>query len=230
MIGEIAVMHGKKPRREEVDEIVRFRRPRGVLWIESLHDLTRTPKTQILWGEAGEVEHHENGYTYFLDPGKVMFAQGNRSEKMRIAQLVRRGERVADMFAGIGYFTLPMAGSGARVHAMEINPVAFEYLNRNIYKNGLSGQITSSLGDCRDLLTGTYDRIMMGHFDAISILPSALLHVRERSIIHLHSIGTKEDQINDQVESAGFSASIHVHKVKKYRPHAWHVVQDVTIS
>jgi tRNA wybutosine-synthesizing protein 2 len=71
---------------------------------------------------------------------------------------------------------------------------------------------------------------MMGHFDAISILPSALLHVRERSIIHLHSIGTKEDQINEQVESAGFSASIHVHKVKKYRPHAWHVVQDVTIS
>jgi tRNA wybutosine-synthesizing protein 2 len=123
-----------------------------------------------------------------------------------------------------------MAGSGARVHAMEINPVAFEYLNRNIYKNGLSGRITSSLGNCRDLLTGTYDRIMMGHFDAISILPSALLHVRERSIIHLHSIGTKEDQINEQVESAGFSASIHVHKVKKYRPHAWHVVQDVTIS
>lgn len=230
MIGDIAVMHGKKPRQEEVDEIVRFRRPRGVLWIESLHDLTRTPKTQILWGDAGEVEHHENGYTYFLDPGKVMFAQGNRSEKMRIAQLVRRGERVADMFAGIGYFTLPMAGSGARVHAMEINPVAFEYLNRNICKNGLSGRITSSLGDCRDLLTGTYDRIMMGHFEAISILPSALLHVRERSIIHLHSIGTIEDQINEQVESAGFSASIHVHKVKKYRPHAWHVVQDVTIS
>jgi tRNA wybutosine-synthesizing protein 2 len=230
MIGDIAVMHGKKPRREEVDEIVRFRRPRGVLWIESLHDLTRTPKTQILWGDAGEVEHHENGYTYFLDPGKVMFAQGNRSEKMRIAQLVRRGERVADMFAGIGYFTLPMAGSGARVHAMEINPVAFEYLNRNIYKNGLSGRITSSLGDCRDLLAGTYDRIMMGHFEAISLLPSALLHVRERSIIHLHSIGTIEDQINEQVESAGFSASISVHKVKKYRPHAWHVVQDVTIS
>jgi tRNA wybutosine-synthesizing protein 2 len=230
MIGDIAVMHGKKPRREEVDEIVRFRRPRGVLWIESLHDLTRTPKTQILWGDAGEVEHHENGYTYFLDPGKVMFAQGNRSEKMRIAQLVRRGERVADMFAGIGYFTLPMAGSGACVHAMEINPVAFEYLNRNICKNGLSGQITSSLGDCRDLLAGTYDRIMMGHFEAISILPSALLHVRERSIIHLHSIGTIEDQIIEQVESAGFSASIHVHKVKKYRPHAWHVVQDVTIS
>jgi len=233
MIGDVAVIRGKKPCQDDVDEIVGFRHPRGVLWIESLHNATRTPRTQILWGDAGEVQHHENGYTYFLDPGKVMFAQGNRSEKMRIAQLVHRSEtaeRVADMFAGIGYFTIPMAGSGASVHAMEINPVAFEYLNRNIGENGLSGRVNSSLGDCRDLLTGTYDRIVMGHFDAISMLPSALLHVRVGSIIHLHSIGTVEVPIKEQVEGAGFSASIHVHKVKKYRPHAWHVVQDVTIS
>jgi tRNA wybutosine-synthesizing protein 2 len=38
-----------------------------------------------------------------------------------------------------------------------------------------------------------------------------------------------KDPIQEQVEGAGFSASIDVHKVKKYRPHAWHVVQDVTI-
>jgi len=70
---------------------------------------------------------------------------------------------------------------------------------------------------------------VMGHFNAISMLPSALLHVRDGSIIHLHSIGTVEEQINEQVEGAGFSALIHVHKVKKYRPHTWHMVQDVTI-
>ena len=233
MLGDIAVIHGKKPSREDVDEIVGFRHPRGVLWIESLHLATRTPRTQILWGDAGEVRHHENGYTYILDPGKVMFAQGNRTEKMRVAELVHQSEsaeRVADMFAGIGYFTIPVAGSGASVHAMEINPVAFEYLNRNIQENGLSGRVGSSLGDCRDLLNGTYDRIVMGHFDAISILPAALLHVHEGSIIHLHSIGTVEAQIKEQVLGAGFSASISVHKVKKYRPHAWHVVQDVTIE
>jgi len=233
MIGDIAILHGKKPPREEVDEIVRFRHPRGVLWIETIHDVTRTPVTEVLWGDTGEVQHHENGYTYFLDPGKVMFAQGNRSEKMRIAQLIRRSkedESVADMYAGIGYFTIPMAGSGARVHAMEINPIAFDYLNRNSIKNGLSDQIKSSLGDCRDLLTGTYNRIVMGHFDSLSMLPSALLHVREGSVIHLHSIGVVEDLIKKHVAGAGFSASIHVHKVKKYRPHTWHVVQDVTIT
>ena len=70
----------------------------------------------------------------------------------------------------------------------------------------------------------------MGHFDAITMLPSALQHVEAGSIIHVHSIGSVEDQIREMCESAGFSPTIHVHKVKKYRPHAWHVVQDVALT
>src|SRR5208337_4166656 len=133
MIGDIAVLHGKKPSGPEIEEIVRFRDPRGVLWIASVSDMTRTPETELLWGEAGEVRHRENGYTYIRDPRTVMFAQGNRNEKIRLARLVRSSpgtERVADMFAGIGYFSIPLAGAGADVHAMEINPVPFDFLKR----------------------------------------------------------------------------------------------------
>jgi tRNA wybutosine-synthesizing protein 2 len=233
MIGNVAVIHGKKPTGVQVDEIVSFRHPEGVLWIESLLDVTRTPVTEVLWGDVGEQVHHESGFTYIFDPRKVMFAQGNREEKMRLARLVQSDGvpvRVADMFAGIGYFTIPLAGSGAQVHAMEINPVAFEYLNRNITANGLSDRVTTNLGDCRNLLTGTYDRIVMGHFDALGMLPAALRHVRPGSVIHLHGIGHETDRVRTIVECAGFSATINVHKVKKYRPHEWHVVQDVILS
>lgn len=232
MLGDVAVIHGKKPAHEDIEKIVSFRHPRGILWIESLQDRTRTPKSEILRGNAGEVRHRENGHTYILDPAQVMFAQGNRIEKLRMAQLVRlspAAERVADMYAGIGYFTIPMAGSGASVHAMEINPIAYEYLERNVRENGFSGLVHTSLGDCRDLLTGIYDRIIMGHFDALTTLPAALSHVREGSVIHLHSVGAVEDRIREETEKAGFSATIEVHNVKKYRPHVWHVVQDVTI-
>ena len=233
MMGDVAVMHGDKPSAAALEELIRFRHPRGIVWIESFLDVTRTPQTEVLWGTAGEVHHKESGYTYILDPQKVMFSMGNRNEKMRIAGMIHAGaesERVADMFAGIGYFTIPMAGAGARVHAMEINPVAFGYLERNISGNRLSDQVTATLGDCRTSLAGTYDRIVMGHFDAVNMLSVALKHVKTGSIIHLHSIGTAEDQIREHVEGAGFSATIQVHKVKKYRPHAWHVVQDVTIT
>jgi tRNA wybutosine-synthesizing protein 2 len=232
MIGDVAVIHGDRPAPGQVDAIVRFRAPRGVLWIASLNEVTRAPDTEVLSGTVGEVRHRESGYVFILDPRKVMFSQGNREEKQRIAGLIRAGpgnERVADMFAGIGYFSIPAAGAGARVHAMEINPVAFGYLEQNIRENPVPGRIDCGCGDCRGLLSGTYDRILMGHFDAITMLADALEHVETGSIIHLHSIGPVEDQIRAALESAGFSATIQVHKVKKYRPHAWHVVQDVTI-
>ncbi len=75
--------------------------------------------------------------------------------------------------------------------------------------------LNSSLGDCRDLLTGTYDRIVMGHFDAISMLPSALLHVHEGSIIHLHSIGTVEDR--DKRAGRGQQVFLHLFTYIKSR-------------
>jgi tRNA wybutosine-synthesizing protein 2 len=233
MLGDVAVIHGRRPREDEVEEIIRFRHPHGILWIESLMDDTRTPRTEVLRGDVGEVRHRESGYTYFLDPRQVMFAQGNRNEKMRMAQLVRgspEGSRVADMFAGIGYFTIPMAGGGATVHAMEIDPVAFGYLQRNIEENCLVSRVEAALGDCRDLLDGDYDRVVMGHFNAIRMLLAVFDHVHTGSVIHLHSIGPVTDAISKLAENAGFSATIHVHKVKKYRPHAMHVVQDVTLS
>jgi tRNA wybutosine-synthesizing protein 2 len=233
MIGEIAVLHGREPTRADIEAIVSFRHPRGVLWIRSLVDITRTPETKIVWGSGGEVCHRESGFSYILDPEKVMFSMGNREEKARITRMVKdspRPERIADMFAGIGYFTIPLAGAGATVHAMEINPVAFEYLVRSIGTNNLSCRITPSLGDCRQLLSGTYDRFIMGHFDAVSMLPDALRHAVPGSVIHVHSIGPVEELVREHVESAGFSATIHVHKVKKYRPHAWHMVQDVYLA
>jgi tRNA wybutosine-synthesizing protein 2 len=233
LIGDIAVLHGKEPTRHEIEAIVRFRHPRGILWIRSLQDITRTPETQLVWGSGGDVCHRETGFTYILDPEKVMFSMGNREEKARIARMVKdspRAERIADMFAGIGYFSIPLAGAGATVHAMEINPVAFDYLIRSIEANNLSGRITPSLGDCRQLLSGTYDRIVMGHFDAITMLPDALRHAAPGSVLHVHSIGPLEEPVREHAEGAGFSATIHVHKVKKYRPHAWHMVQDVYLT
>ncbi|OPY37685.1 MAG: tRNA wyosine derivatives biosynthesis protein Taw2 [Methanoregula sp. PtaU1.Bin051] len=233
MLGDVAVMHGTPPSKDELEKIITLRNPRGIVLIHAVDSPTRIPDCEILYGECGEVRHKENGYTFVLDPCRVMFSQGNLSEKQRMADLIRAGkgqERVADMFAGIGYFTIPMAGAGASVHAIEINPVAFNYLEQNIVINDLSNRISPSLGDCRTMLTGTYDRIVMGHFDAIAMLPYALPHARAGTIIHLHSIGSTEEDIRSQLAGAGFSADIRVHKVKKYSPHAWHVVQDILIT
>ena len=53
-----------------------------------------------------------------------MFSSGNVSEKARIARLDASGEVVLDLFAGVGYWTLPLlVHAGAlHVHACEWNP------------------------------------------------------------------------------------------------------------
>ena len=38
----------------------------------------------------------------------------------------------------------------------------------------------AACGDCRTLLTGTYDRVVMGHFDALNFLPAVFPHVAGR--------------------------------------------------
>jgi len=73
-----------------------------------------------------------------------MFSAGNAPERHRVAKFRCEGEVVVDMFAGIGYFTLPyLIHAGAQlVHACEWNPnavIALRYifiifsLTRNVF-------------------------------------------------------------------------------------------------
>jgi tRNA wybutosine-synthesizing protein 2 len=230
MIGPIAVVRGERPVPEEMVQIVDWQHPEGVLWISSHSGICRIPTIEVLYGSTRDVIHRESGLSFCIDPSKVMFSQGNRTEKMRVASLVRVGERVADMYAGIGYFTLPVARAGGMVHAMEINPVAFGYLQKNIVLNQLSDRIVASYGDCRDLLTGVYDRVIMGHFGSASALAQALSHIHPGSVLHVHSSGPQPADITGQLKAAEFEAEISVRAVKKTAPHCWHYVQDVTLA
>lgn len=230
MIGDTAVVRGRRPTAEEVAAILAWRRPACVLYLSAIEGVRRLPAVEVLHGEAHPVCHRENGLWYRLNPAEVMYAAGNLEERALMGRTVQAGERVADMFAGIGYFTLPMAAAGAEVHAMEINPLSFGYLAENIEANGLAGRVRAECGDCRSLLAGTYDRIVMGHFDAVAFLSDALLHARSGTVIHLHTLGDAAATARTSAESAGFEVSVATRKIKKYGPHIWHIVHDMVLS
>ena len=230
MIGDVAVVRGRRPTAEELEHIVSWRRPRGVVWIRSVNGEERIPDSELVYGSAGEVIHREQGFMFVLDPSRVMFSQGNRDEKVRMAALARPGERVADMFAGIGYFSIPMASTGAFVHAMEINPVAYGYLVKNISLNHLEAFLNPECGDCRSLLSGEYDRIVMGHFSSGDMIPEALQHVHPGSEMHIHSSGKVPPDIRGAIKQAGYDPTIRTRTVKKTGPGTWHFVQDVVLG
>jgi len=231
LIGSTAVIRGRRPSDLELEELIHWCKPKCVLWVKSIRGIMRLPDTCVLMGTPGDVCHHENGVIYHLDPAKVMFAQGNLTERQRMAMTatLHPGERVADMCAGIGYFTIPMAVAGAFVHAIEINPVAFRYLERNISANCVQDRVVAERGDCRDLLREKYDRLILGHFSSVSMIGSALEHVHRGSVLHIHSIGPTPPDMTEKVVTSGLNADTNVRVVKKFGPGIWHFVQDLVI-
>ena len=235
MLGDVAILHGSPPSQADIEDICDWVHPRGIVYISGYSGEKRIPAASLIYGECGEVCHHEAGFIFYLHPLKVMFAMGNREEKIRISGLIResgnnRKIRCADMFAGIGYFTIPAAMNGAAVHAMEINPDSFYYLKKNIAANSVDSVVTPELGDCRDCLTGVYDHILMGHFDAPAFLSDACAHVRQGTILHVHTVGEQSENISRICAESGYSTGIIPYRVKKYAPGVWHMVYDVVIQ
>lgn len=117
-----------------------------------------------------------------FDLTRVMFSRGNVTEKKRFASLVQPGERVLDMYAGIGYYTLPalIYGRARHVTACEWNPHALYALRYNLKANGVDDKATVLEGDCRVRLRTFFKDSKDGflqddYFDRVSLglLPSS---------------------------------------------------------
>ncbi|MDR1935581.1 MAG: 23S rRNA (uracil(1939)-C(5))-methyltransferase RlmD [Candidatus Accumulibacter sp.] len=81
----------------------------------------------------------------------------------------RSGERVADMFCGIGNFTLPIARAGACAVGVEGSPELVRRAGENAAANGLSGQAAYLVAN---LFTATPESLAaLGRFDKMLIDP-----------------------------------------------------------
>ncbi|XP_053414827.1 tRNA wybutosine-synthesizing protein 2 homolog [Nycticebus coucang] len=128
-------------------------------------DGTRTPTVTLLLGDHGWVEHVDNGIRYKFDATQCMFSFGNITEKLRVASLSCAGEVLVDLYAGIGYFTLPFLihAGAAFLHACEWNPHAVAVLRNNLEINGVADRCQIHFGDNRKLkLSNIADRVNLG--------------------------------------------------------------------
>ncbi|MDL0127878.1 class I SAM-dependent methyltransferase [Halobacterium salinarum] len=159
----------------------------------------RTPDVSVVAGDGDtETVHVEHGTRYALDLAAVMFSPGNKAERARMGDATGPGERVLDMFAGVGYFALPMARAGATVTAVEKNPTAFRFLAENAQLNDVAETLDTILGDCREV-DAPADRIVMGYYDALGggpvgdaastpgYLDAALDNLVSGGVLHAHS-------------------------------------------
>lgn len=171
----------------------------------------REMRGELLLGDDAIATHVENGIRYRFDASRIMFSSGNVAERMRAARLPAEGETIVDMFAGIGYFTLPLAvhARPARVVALEKNPLSFRFLQENARLNDVERVLEPWLGDNRAFPEeGIADRVLMGYFPGCAaFLPKAFRLLKPTGgRIHYHDTAHAE-RWKDETTRALLAAS-----------------------
>lgn len=211
-----------------------------VVKLGHINGLKREPEVEVLVGDGTETIHKENHCLFKMDVAKVMWSKGNTGERKRMANIVQDGEVVVDMFAGIGYFSIPMAvhSKPAKIYSIEINPVAYGYLCENINLNKVKNVVEPLLGDCRELAPrGVADRVLMGYIgNTHEYLPAAMEVLKDGGVVHYHeSVPDKIKFIRpvERIKEAAGERGVEILNkriIKPYSPGVYHVVVDAKIG
>lgn len=239
-IGDVLIikMRGIKEKEKIARVYANVLNCKAVLEDFGIYGVERKPVMKFLYGNNAETIHIENRIKYKLNVEKIMFSSGNIDERIRMAGVAKKDEVVVDMFAGIGYFTLPIAVySGAKVYACEINPLAYRYLKENIKLNGVEELVEARLGDCRKVAPAKVaDRVVMGYLDSIHFIEYALKCLKNGGILHIHQNCKQEDfphnlfkKIKSKIKGRRVKM-IYWKKIKSYAPRIIHGVIDVSVE
>jgi tRNA (guanine37-N1)-methyltransferase len=190
-IGGIAVVRGS-PSPDELFQLLRKPNVKTVLLNRGVVGDYRVMDLEWIGGERRfDTYHRENGLTFYVDLQKAYFNPRIGMERARIADLVKDGEKVIDMFSGIGTFALNIASKKkALIYGVDKNLEAVKLMRRNVEINRkiLTGKVVPINDDAKDVkLKG--DRVIMNlPFHSLDFLDTAISLLEGKGHIHLYSI------------------------------------------
>jgi len=165
----------------------------------------RVRQLKLLAGENKTItKHRESGCVFAVDVEKCYFSPRLLGERSRIASLVKPGETIVNMFAGVGCFSVIIAKTvpGSLVFSIDVNPVAAQYMKENVRFNRVFGKVIPLLGDSKEIiknnLQGKADRVLMPLPEkALEYLPYALCALKNQGgSIHYydfqHAVGNED--------------------------------------
>lgn len=165
----------------------------------------RTRQVKWIAGERRTLtEHRESGVSMLVDVATCYFSPRLSSERLRVANMCKRKEKVLVIGAGVGPYPLVIArASGAKVTGIEINPVAYELAKKNVERNKLKDLVEIRKGDAKKILgKEKYDRvIVMLPKTGEPLWKTAIKAAKSRAILHLYTFVPQEvmDKKNEKV-------------------------------
>lgn len=163
----------------------------------------------------------EYGVRLRLDVARTFYSPRLASERRRVCSTLSPGERVLDMFAGVGPFSIAAArnASPGCVVALDINPYAVSYLKENAAANGVHN-LEAHLRDAGTYSDGQFDRIIMNlPSGASGFLDHALSLLSDRGVIDYYEL-LDNHAASERVGflgGVGISAG-EIRRVKSYSP------------
>jgi tRNA (guanine37-N1)-methyltransferase len=149
--------------------------------------------------------HKEFGCRYHVDIAKAYFSPRLSHEHERVAVLVKDGETVVDLFAGVGPFSVLIGKRNpkVKVYAVDLNPGAVELLRSNVLVNKVENYVLPILADAREIaaaqLKGTADRVIMNLPEtAINFVDAACNAIRPQGgVAHFYGFVRSPDTIEN---------------------------------
>ena len=137
-IGDIVILEipdNLEDKKYEIgDAVLKFTKRKSVYMKKSaVKGTTRVRELEFLAGEDNPVTiHKEHGVRLKLDVSKVYFSPRLATERKRIMENVCEGEKILDMFCGIGPFPIVIArNKQVDITAVDINNELFHHLQLN---------------------------------------------------------------------------------------------------
>jgi len=204
----------------------------------------RLREFSIIAGEPKtETVHKEYGCRYFVDLSKAYFSPRLSYEHNRVASLVKEGETVVDLFAGVGPFSILIAKTreNVKVYAVDVNPNAVEFLKKNVSLNRVERKVCPIMGDAKRIvkqrLSGVADRVVMNLPEkAVEFVDVACEAIKPTGgIVHFYSfvnasvsLGNVTQQFTDAVKESGRKVEkiLFSRFVRATAPYEWQAVID----
>ena len=177
---------------------------------------------------SSETVHKEFGVKLYTDPSKVYFNPRLSSERSRIANLVKDGEVIIDMFAGVAPFgtVIGKLANPQVIYSIDLNPEAEHFARMNADKNHIEC-IRPMTGDSSKLIYDLpmADRVIMNLPQiADRFLGFAMDRMVSGATAHMYKIIERDefpkfcDDLEKEMKEKRHRIEIHSSELKTYSP------------